>query len=85
VLPVYCHSRFRLDCSKRTMKYFDWTGRKLSVTVQAMDLKHGVGAEFHIKARFQEEAEAKAMRVIEQHHGPLLRRSGGDIELRFIR
>lgn len=67
------------------MRYNDWTGRKISVTVQAMDKKHNAGAEFRIKARFQEEAEEKAMRVIEQHHGDLWRKSGGDIELRFIR
>jgi len=69
------------------MRRYDWNGQKVSVTVKAMDLTHkkGAGVEFHIKARFQEEAEEKAMRVIEQHHGPLLRRSGGDIELRFIR
>lgn len=67
------------------LKYADWTGKKIPVTVKAMDITHGIGVEFHIKARFQEEAEEKAMRVIEQHHGPLLRRSGGEIELRFIR
>jgi len=67
------------------MRYNDWTGKKIPVTVQAMDKNRTIGRIFHIKARFQEEAEEKAMRVIEQHHGDLWRKSGGDIELRFIR
>jgi len=65
------------------MKRWDWTGRRVSVTAHCEDVRHGVGAHFNVKARFEEEAEEQARRIVEQHHGKLQRVSGGNYRIRF--
>lgn len=67
------------------MKEKDWTGEKVPVIAHAEDLKHGVGAHFKLKARFEEEAIAKAQEILEAHHGNFLRASQGEYQLKFDR
>lgn len=64
------------------MRRYDW-GMPQKVVAHCMDLKHGLGVHFKLKAQFEEEAEGKVHEILMKHHANFLRTSGGDFVVKF--
>lgn len=67
------------------MKSSDWNGYPKRVKAKCMDLKHGLGVEFRLKAHSEEEARTLVAQTLSTHHGPFIRKSDGDYRVVFER